>query len=71
MGTDAQSSSIREEFARQADSFARSLTMSLAETPGVLVDLVPEDPEARWVEVACGPGLIARDGTAGRLGARA
>ena len=60
MNTDAHSSSIRDEFAHQADSFARSPTMSLAETLGVLVDLVPEDPEARWVEVACGPGLIAR-----------
>jgi len=58
--TDAHSSSIRDEFAHQADSFARSPTMSLAETLGVLVDLVPEDPEASWVEVACGPGLIAR-----------
>jgi SAM-dependent methyltransferase len=26
----------------------------------VLIDLVPKDPEARWVETACGPGLIAR-----------
>ena len=34
--------------------------MSMAETLDVLVDLVPEDPSARWLEVACGPGLIAR-----------
>ncbi len=60
MGTDAHSTSIRDEFAHQADSFARSPTMSLAETLGVLIDLVPEDPRARWVETACGPGLIAR-----------
>lgn len=58
--TDSHSTSIRDEFARQADSFARSPTMSMAETLGVLVDLVPEDPDARWVEIACGPGLIAR-----------
>jgi SAM-dependent methyltransferase len=51
---------IRDEFAHQADSFARSPTMSLVETLGVVVDLVPDDPEARWVELACGPGLIAR-----------
>jgi SAM-dependent methyltransferase len=57
---DAHSSSIRDEFAHQADSFARSPAMSLGETLGVLVDLVPEDHGARWVEVACGPGLIAR-----------
>src|SRR5882757_400338 len=60
MSTDAHSGAIRDEFAHQADSFARSPTMSLAETLGVLIDLVPEDPEARWLETACGPGLIAR-----------
>jgi SAM-dependent methyltransferase len=26
----------------------------------VLVELVPEDPAAKWIEIACGPGLIAR-----------
>jgi ubiquinone/menaquinone biosynthesis C-methylase UbiE len=67
MSTDAHSGAIRDEFAHQADSFARSPTMSLAETLGVLIDLVPEDPEARWVETACGPGLIAR-ATAPRVG---
>jgi SAM-dependent methyltransferase len=60
MSTDAHSGAIRDEFAHQADSFARSPTMTLVETLGVLVDLVPEDTAARWVETACGPGLIAR-----------
>jgi SAM-dependent methyltransferase len=60
MSDDAHSAALREEFAHQADSFARSAAMSIGETLGVLVDLVPEDPEARWVETACGPGLIAR-----------
>jgi SAM-dependent methyltransferase len=58
--TDSHSTSIRDEFAHQADAFARSPTMSLAATLGVVVDLAPADPEARWVEIACGPGLIAR-----------
>ena len=58
--TDSHSTSIRDEFAHQADAFARSPTMSLAETLDVVVDLAPADPEARWVELACGPGLIAR-----------
>jgi SAM-dependent methyltransferase len=58
--TDTHSTSIREEFAHQADAFARSPTMSLAETLDAVVDLVPEDGGARWVEVACGPGLVAR-----------
>jgi ubiquinone/menaquinone biosynthesis C-methylase UbiE len=60
MSADAHSGAIRDEFAHQADSFARSPTMTLAETLGVLVDLVPEDAAARWAEIACGPGLIAR-----------
>jgi SAM-dependent methyltransferase len=60
MSTDSHSTSIRDEFAHQADAFARSPTMSLAETLDVVVDLVPADPAARWLEVACGPGLIAR-----------
>ncbi|MBS1894993.1 MAG: class I SAM-dependent methyltransferase [Actinobacteria bacterium] len=58
--TDSHSASIRDEFAFQADSFARSPTMSLAETLDVVVDLVPADPQARWVEIACGSGLIGR-----------
>lgn len=58
--TDSHSTSIRDEFAYQADSFARSPAMSLAETLGAVVDLVPADAEARWAEIACGPGLIAR-----------
>jgi len=58
--TDSHSASIRDEFAHQADAFARSPTMSLAETLDVVVDLAPADPDARWVELACGPGLIAR-----------
>jgi ubiquinone/menaquinone biosynthesis C-methylase UbiE len=60
MSTDAHSGAIRDEFSHQADSFARSPTMSLAETLDVVVELVPADPESRWIEVACGPGLIAR-----------
>jgi SAM-dependent methyltransferase len=58
--TDTHSGAIRDEFAHQADAFARSPTMSLAETLGAVVELVPEDPKTRWVEVACGPGLISR-----------
>jgi SAM-dependent methyltransferase len=60
--------SIRDEFTHQADAFARSPTMSMAETLGSLVELVPEDPSARWLEVACGPGLVSR-ALAPRVGA--
>src|SRR6201996_3915987 len=58
--TDTHSASIRDEFAHQADSFARSPTMSLAETLDAVVELVPEDGAALFAEFACGPGLIAR-----------
>jgi SAM-dependent methyltransferase len=57
---DMHSGAIRDEFAHQADAFARSPTMSLAETLDAVVELAPEDAAARWVEVACGPGLISR-----------
>ncbi len=52
--------SIREEFAHQADSFAASPVPNMAETLGTLVELVPEDAEARWLEVACGPAIVGR-----------
>jgi SAM-dependent methyltransferase len=57
---DAHAGSIRDEFAHQADAFAASPVMSLGATLGAVVDLVPEDPAARWVEVACGPAAISR-----------
>lgn len=59
--------SIRDEFTHQSESFARSPAMSTAETLGAVVELVPEDPAARWVEVASGPAAIAR-AIAGRVG---
>jgi SAM-dependent methyltransferase len=52
--------SIRAEFTHQTDSFARNRIATAAETLGVVVDLVPEDREASWLEVACGPAVISR-----------
>lgn len=52
--------SIRAEFTHQTETFARNEVATMAETLGALVELVPEDPEARWLETACGPGAIAR-----------
>jgi SAM-dependent methyltransferase len=57
---DAQQESIRDEFSRQADSFARSPAMSAAATLDALIDLVPAGEGGRWLEVACGPGIVAR-----------
>jgi SAM-dependent methyltransferase len=59
--------SIRDEFTHQTDTFAKAPAMSAAETLGALVELVPADPEARWLEVACGPAAISR-ALAGRVG---
>lgn len=52
--------SIRAEFTHQTDSFARNRVATSAETLDVVVDLVPEDREASWLEVACGPAVISR-----------
>lgn len=52
--------SIRAEFTHQTESFARNRIATAAETLDVVVDLVPEDREASWLEVACGPAAISR-----------
>src|SRR3954469_9094797 len=52
--------SIREEFTHQSRSFGNSAAMTLAQTLGALIELVPEDGGARWIDVACGPGVISR-----------
>ncbi len=59
--------SIREEFTHQSKSFGSSAAMTSAQTLGALIELVPEDPAARWIDVACGPGVISR-AMAGRVG---
>lgn len=51
---------IRREFTFQSTSFGRSPAMTSAQTLGALVELVPRDPAADWLESACGPGLISR-----------
>jgi SAM-dependent methyltransferase len=52
--------SIREEFTHQTETFARNPVATMTETLGALLELVPEDNDARWLEVACGPGSISR-----------
>jgi ubiquinone/menaquinone biosynthesis C-methylase UbiE len=58
---------VREEFTYQATSFGQSPAMTSAQTLGALVELVPENPQARWIDVACGPGVISR-AMAGKVG---
>jgi ubiquinone/menaquinone biosynthesis C-methylase UbiE len=57
--------SVREEFTHQTESFARNPVALRAETLDALVDLAPAEPDSRWLEAACGPGIVAR-----RLAAR-
>jgi SAM-dependent methyltransferase len=52
--------SIREEFTHQSQSFGTSSAMTSAQTLGALIELVPEDSGADWIDVACGPGVISR-----------
>jgi SAM-dependent methyltransferase len=59
--------SIREEFTRQSSGFGKAAVMTSAETLGALVELVPEDASARWLESACGTGLVSR-ALAGKVG---
>ena len=53
--------SIRAEFTHQTDTFARAGALKAAQTLGALVELAPADPEARWLEVACGPAMVGRE----------
>jgi SAM-dependent methyltransferase len=52
--------SIRDEFTHQTDTFARAKALLSAPALGSIVELVPEDPAARWLEVACGPAAVGR-----------
>jgi SAM-dependent methyltransferase len=52
--------SIRDEFTHQTDTFARAPALRSAAALGALVELVPADPGARWLEVACGPSAVGR-----------
>jgi ubiquinone/menaquinone biosynthesis C-methylase UbiE len=51
---------IVEEFTHQADTFNQS---SVANAPGLLdaiLRMAQPRPEQRWLDVACGPGVLAR-----------
>ncbi|HEX3331767.1 MAG TPA: methyltransferase domain-containing protein [Gaiellales bacterium] len=58
---------VVREFTHQSESFNVAPVMRSADTLGRLVDLIPAAPGARWLDVACGPGLVAR-GLAPRVG---
>jgi SAM-dependent methyltransferase len=58
---------VRAEFTHQSRGFGRAAVMTSAEVLGALVELVPADAGARWLEPACGTGLVSR-AMAGRVG---
>jgi SAM-dependent methyltransferase len=59
--------SIRSEFTHQSEAFAASPAMSAAATLDAVVEMVPADREARWLETACGPAIVGR-AVAARVG---
>lgn len=52
--------SIRSEFTHQTDTFSRAGALKQAEILGAVLEAVAADPEARWLEVACGAAMIGR-----------
>ena len=51
---------ILNEFTHQSSAFNVSPVMNSAETLQTLVDFLPLEPSAIWLEVACGPGIVSR-----------
>ncbi|HEV8634476.1 MAG TPA: class I SAM-dependent methyltransferase [Chloroflexota bacterium] len=51
---------IRSEFTHQSRTFNVAPAMRSAETLQALIDAMPTAPGQRWLDVACGPGLVAR-----------
>jgi SAM-dependent methyltransferase len=58
---------IVREFTHQSESFNAAPAMRSADSLGRLLDLIPAAPGERWLDAACGPGLVAR-GLAPRVG---
>lgn len=51
---------IVDEFTQQSAGFNASPAMRSEETLGRLIELVPAATGERWLDAACGPGLVAR-----------
>ena len=51
--------SIRDEFTHQTETFARQPGGAPPDTLDALVEMAPAEPEARWLELACGPAAIS------------
>lgn len=55
-----QQGAIVAEFTHQADAFARAAVYQLAATLDALIAALPLAPDQRWLDVACGPGIVTR-----------
>ena len=55
-----QDDTIISEFTQQAETFNASAVARAAETLDELVRLAAPRPAERWLEAACGPGIISR-----------
>ena len=51
---------VVEEFTQQAERFNVAPVFTTAETLQALIDFLPLDAAADWLEVACGPGIVSR-----------
>jgi SAM-dependent methyltransferase len=60
--------SIRAEFAEQTDAFSGARELQQDAILGAVLEAVPADPRARWLEVACGAAMVGRS-LAPRVGA--
>ncbi len=58
---------VVREFTHQSESFNAAPAMRSADTLGRLLELIPAASGERWLDAACGPGLVAR-GLAARVG---
>ena len=51
---------VVSEFSHQARAFDRAAVMSSAQTLGAMLELVPAGSRGRWLDVACGTGVVVR-----------
>jgi ubiquinone/menaquinone biosynthesis C-methylase UbiE len=52
---------IIDEFTHQAQAFNKSPAMHARRSLTGLVELVPTDPTQRWLDAACGSGIVGRE----------
>jgi SAM-dependent methyltransferase len=51
---------IRSEFTFQSESFAHTFAADPGGMLALLLEMTPAEPGSRWLDAACGPGIVAR-----------